>query len=145
MIEVGLDRLIAARFEQTGAWRRNEHGQVVCEGSLPKAPGVYVFVVSRIIRYVGSAQRSLSARMKSYERRQRDQKSDRPVHLELGKAIDRDAIVEIYTRVINDPIQNDPDGLPIDYAIGLEAGLIQAVDPAWNRRGRKLVLDDINS
>jgi hypothetical protein len=34
--------------------------------------------------------------------------------------------------------------LPIDYTVGLEAGLIQVIDPAWNRRGRRLVLDDID-
>jgi hypothetical protein len=32
----------------------------------------------------------------------------------------------------------------IDYAVGLEAGLIEAIDPTWNRRGRKSVLDKID-
>jgi hypothetical protein len=119
---------------------------------VPKAPGVYLFIAGGIVKYVGSAQKSLHARMKSYERRQRDQKltllvpqSTRPIHRELGKAIDGHKAVEVHTLVIPNPLQDGVDGLPIDYAIGLEAGLIQAVNPAWNRRGRTLLLDDIDT
>ena len=68
--------------------------------------------------------------------------STRPVHAELGRAIDGNMPVEIHTMVIDQPSRSD--GLPIDYAVGLEAGLIEALDPAWNRRGRKSVLDEID-
>ena len=150
--DIDLDRLIAARFEHTGTWRRNEVGNAVCEGRPPDAPEVYVFVVDRTVRYVGSAQKSLSARMQSYARRQQQRdkdklQSNRLVHRKLGEAIDKkNAVVDVYTLVINDPIENER-GLPVDHAIGLEGGLIRAVDPAWNRQGRKkkrLVLDDID-
>jgi hypothetical protein len=136
---------IAEKFEKTGTWRRNEQGQAICDGPIPTSPGVYLFIVGGAVKYVGSALKSLHSRMRSYERRQRDQKSRRPVHLQLGRAIEKHSIVEVHTLVIKNPIKSDPTGLPIDYAIGLEAGLIQALDPEWNRRGRKLVLDDIDS
>jgi excinuclease UvrABC nuclease subunit len=34
--------------------------------------GVYLFVVGDVVQYVGSAQKSLHSRMRSYERRQHD-------------------------------------------------------------------------
>jgi hypothetical protein len=139
-----LRNLIAAKFERTGTWRRNKQMQAICEGSIPPAPGVYLFIVGGVIHYVGSAQESLLSRIKSYERRQRDRTSARPVHVELGIAIDGSLPVEVHTLVIDQPLQYGLDGLPIDYTVGLEAGLIQAIDPAWNRRGRRLVLDDID-
>jgi hypothetical protein len=136
-----LNELIAAKFERTGVWRRNEQGLSLCEGPIPKSPGVYLFIVGGVIRYIGSAQRSLHSRMKSYERRQRDGKSIRPVHVALGKAIDGCVPVEVHTLVIDEPLRDGLEGLPIDYAVGLEAGLIRAVDPVWNRRGRTQILD----
>jgi hypothetical protein len=58
-----LNRLIAAKFEKTGTWRRNEQQQAICDGSVPTSPGVYLFIVGGVVQYVGSAQRSLFARM----------------------------------------------------------------------------------
>jgi hypothetical protein len=142
-----INNLIAAKFEKTGTWRRNEQQQAICDGSVPTSPGVYLFIVGGVVRYVGSAQRSLFARMKSYERRQRDRTSTRPVHAELGRAIDGSLPVEVHTLVIDQPARTCSDalgGLPIDYAVGLEAGLIEAIDPDWNRRGRRSVLDEID-
>ena len=54
-----------------------------------------------------------------------------------------DGMDKVHTLVIDQPLQDGLDGLPIDYTVGLEAGLIQVIDPTWNRRGRKLVLDEI--
>ena len=112
---------------------------------MPTSPGVYLFIVGGVVQYVGSAQKSLHSRMRSYERRQRDPKSNRPVHTALRKAIGGSLPVEVHTLVIDQPARTCVlGGLPIDYAVGLEAGLIEAIDPAWNRRGRKSVLDKID-
>jgi hypothetical protein len=58
------------------------------------------------------------------------------VHRKLREAINDKLAVAVYTLMINEPIANE-HGLPVDHAIGLEGGLIRAIDPAWNRRGRK--------
>jgi hypothetical protein len=55
-----LNSLIAAKFDRTGTWRRNEQGHAICGGALPKTPGVYLFVVGGVIRYIGSAQKTQS-------------------------------------------------------------------------------------
>ena len=145
VIDTGLDRLKAGGFTNSGTWKRSGQEPPHCEGPIPSEPGVYVFVQGGRIRYVGAAQKRLSSRIKSYERRQRDQSSNRPVHVALTKAVTKTEVVEVYTRVITPPIQVTFDGLPIDYLVGLEAGLIEEFKPAWNRRGRKLVLDEIDT
>jgi hypothetical protein len=137
-----LNSLIAVKFQKTGTWHRNEQGQAICVGPVPKSPGVYLFVVDGVVHYIGSSLKSLHSRMRGYERRQRGRTPQRPIHSELGNAIEARTVVKVHTVVIKEPIQYDPDGLPVDYAIGLEAGLIQALNPMWNRRGRKLVLDN---
>jgi hypothetical protein len=53
--------------------------------------------------------------------------------------------VEVYTFVVERPLHDGPNGLPIDLAIGLEAGLIRILCPSWNRRGRTPGLDEIGS
>ncbi len=58
-------RRMSATTKRTGVWRRNEQGHAICEGSLPKEPGVYLFIEGRVIRYVGAAQTTLHSRMRT--------------------------------------------------------------------------------
>jgi hypothetical protein len=96
------------------------------------------------VHYVGSAQGSLHGRMRNYESQQRRGTSGRPVHAKLREAIDSGISVEVHTLEILQPLQEGLHGLPIDYTVGLEAGLIRVINPAWNRRGRSMLLDDID-
>jgi hypothetical protein len=48
----------------------------------------------------------------------------------------------VYILAIAPVIELGRHGLPVNYLIGLEAGLIEKLDPAWNRRGRKVVLEE---
>jgi hypothetical protein len=53
------ERLIAGGFTRVGVWRRDDTlGAIRFDGeaALPRAPGVYAYVVDDEIRYVGSAQ-----------------------------------------------------------------------------------------
>jgi excinuclease UvrABC nuclease subunit len=145
VIETELGRLITWGFIRSGTWRRDAGSPPRCEGDIPKEPGVYVFVESGHIRYVGAAKKCIRSRMDSYQRRQRDRSSSRPVHRALAKAVTATNVVEVYTRVIATAIQVGPDGLPVDHLVGLEAGLIEKFKPEWNRRGRKLVADKIET
>jgi hypothetical protein len=137
-----LERLMAAGFQPTGTWV-SHNGKVTCDGNIPSGPGVYAFLVGREVRYVGSAQSSLRDRMTSYERRQENQSSTRPVHIGLGDAIGSGLKVAVYTLTVRPALETGRHGLPVDYLVGLEAGLIQDIKPAWNRRGRKLLLDEL--
>jgi hypothetical protein len=136
-VKKALERLAAGGFTYTAAWRRNGQAPPVCDGVLPKDAGVYVFVQNDSIYYVGAAERSLHSRIKSYERRQRDQSAGRPVHTALASAVTPENPVEIWTRIVKPAHQKELDGLPINCLIGLEKGLIDLFDPDWNRRGRK--------
>lgn len=144
MIQVISDRLIVEKFIPTSTWERDGHGQAHINGDVPAQPGVYLFVIGGKIYYVGSAVSSLRSRMASYRRRQNGGLPSRPVHIELSKALDEGKLVEVFTLVIPEPIEVGREGLPVDYAIGLEAGLIRTLNPPWNRRGSKLVLDEID-
>jgi hypothetical protein len=143
--QTALARLRAGGFTNSGTWRRIDQKTPRCEGKIPREPGVYIFVEHNCIRYIGAAQNGLQRRMKSYERRQCDLSSPRPVHRALAKAVTATDVVEVYTLVIIGASEVGNEGLPVDRLVGLEAGLIEEFKPAWNRRGRKLILDKIEA
>ncbi len=116
-------------------------GNVTCTGQVPTGPGLYVFVGNGKVLYVGAAQNSLQKRMRSYVRRQRNKSSNRPVHVALAKAMETGLQVEVYTLEIAQVMELGPYGLPVNYLVGMEAGIIQELNPAWNRRGVTLIVD----
>ena len=77
--------------------------------------------------------------MQGYKRRQREVfcSITRPVHVALKLAVINGLLVEVYTLVITSRILYPNHGLPVDYLLGLEEGLIRTVTPKpeWNRRG----------
>jgi hypothetical protein len=136
-----LDDLNAAGFQHKGYWCCDEAGDAICRGGIPNVPGLYLFTVDSEIRYVGAALESLLKRMGSYQRRQRDGQSKRPVHVELRKTIRRDETVRIYVRETDVAAVIKWGDLPVSIILGAEAALIRAIDPQWNRRGRTTELD----
>ena len=138
---LGLDQLRKAGFGANGEWKRRD-GRVFCDGQVPDLPGVYLFVIGTDIRYVGSALKSLARRMRSYERRQATDSSDRAVHAGLKAAIDGKHPVHVLTLSGVPVLTTCADGLPCNYLLGLESGLIETLNPAWNRRGRRLVVEE---
>ena len=94
-----MDDLRAAEFRSVAKWRRGVDS-ISCDGDVPQKSGLYLFVVEQHVRYVGSALNRLDKRMQSYQRRQRDQRSNRPVQKELADAVNRGECVEVYVRAI---------------------------------------------
>ena len=139
--DAGLARLIEAGFGLAGTWALKD-GIASCMGNFPDIAGVYVFIANGKICYVGSAQHSLQKRMLSYQRRQANRSSSRPVHASLTDALASGSEVKVYILAIAPVIEVGSHGLPINYLIGLEAGLIEKLDPTWNRRGRKAILEE---
>lgn len=137
---LGMDQLLAAGFTKVAIWRRGDTGEVRCEGAIPAAAGIYMFATSGNVRYVGAAT-NLRGRMQSYERRQSTPVARRPVHPELAKALEGGGEIEVYALELDQSAQLDWKGLPVHPILGLEAGLIVALNPAWSRRGRKLTID----
>ncbi len=148
--EIGEEHLVQVTFDemksvggffQVAEWRRSTDGIISCEGDVPSKPGLYLFAVEQHVRYVGSALERLDKWMQSYQRRQRDNRSNRPVHAGLAEAINKGERVEIYVRPIPENARNVWQGLPVSVILGVEAALIADLNPLWNRRGRVLLLD----
>ena len=139
---VDLEHLRKAGFVQTAEWKRRDD-KVRCEGLISNSTGVHLFVVGTEVRYVGSALKSSARRMRSYERRQASDSSDRAVHAGLKAAIDAGHPVQVLTLSGVTVLKTCADGMPFNYLLGLEAGLIQSMNPAWNRRGRRLAENEI--
>ena len=131
-----IDDLVKVGFLPSGSWRRDADRGVTCGDKIPDESGVYLFVRQGRVEYVGSALKSLSRRMRSYERRQRAHDVSRLVHRELAKAIGASEKVEVYVRSIPSGERIAWNGLPVSVLLGVEAALIAVVDPPWNSRGR---------
>ena len=127
-----VERLLAAGFRRTGAWRLVS-GAFRLPGldTLPREPGVYAYAIDGKIHYVGSAQRGLRARLRHYE----IAKTLRTVHRvrqEIMNLLAAGHEVEVFTFV---PKRLYWRGLPVDMVAGLEEGLIRELRPVWNVRG----------
>ena len=119
-------------FKQCAFWRLRDNSTFL-EGELPKNPGIYLFVVDDIVRYVGKADETLYRRVRSYERRMRGDKRLRPVHEGIRDALKRGDEVTVFTLDIEEPGIIEYEGMPLDTLVGLEAGLIEKIDLVWNR------------
>ena len=133
---LSLDELRAAGFERCGTWTL-EGEQIDVLGDLPRNPGVYLFVVRRKVRYVGKADGPLRKRISRYRRTM--QKGDRPrsVHEGIEAALDSGKRVHIYTFRLATRKPHYRKGLPYDLLTGLEAGLIEILNPKWNQFNSK--------
>jgi hypothetical protein len=136
-----LDELKTLGFQRQAAWARDKAGNTICRGDIPDTAGLYLFCVTSEIRYVGAALGSLRRRMRSYQRRQHNRSSTRPVHKKLAEAIERGEFVEVFTRAIDVQASTEYLGLPVSIILGAEAALIARINPERNRRGRAALLD----
>jgi hypothetical protein len=131
LIDVG--RLIEAGFMRIGQWTAVEETAFALDCIVPTTPGVYVFVVDGIIRYIGLTQRGLRGRMAHYVRGHSRQRTSARVKALILAALAAGSRVEI---LIATPDPLEWNGLPVHTAPGLEAGLIRLIRPEWNIQGR---------
>ena len=102
------------------------------ETPLPNDAGVYAYTVAGVVHYVGSAQRGLRRRLRNYEISQTMRTASR-IRQEILDLIDQGLVVQSFTIL---PLPLTLSGLlPVDTVLGLEAALIRAMRPAWNRHG----------
>ena len=129
---ISLLKLRAAGFERSAAWILDEGEKFDVTGSLSKHPGVYLFVVGRKVCYVGKADSSLHKRINRYRLTMRKGDRPRPVHKGIESELRSGGAVHIYTlpMAVREPRYRK--GLPYDELTGLEAGLIETLNPKWN-------------
>lgn len=127
----GIDVLIDAGFSKVGLWIATKGG-IGLSSPVPKNPGVYAFVVGGRVMYVGLTRMGFHRRMYNYQRGNERQRTSHRVNLIIAEHVRSGVSVEIY---IATPPQLEWNGLPVNAAAGLEAGLIDLIQPPWNRMG----------
>jgi hypothetical protein len=127
------DELLGGGFQLLGEWVKDENGCKLT-AKAPTEVGVYAFLVEDIVVYVGLAQRGLRVRMGHYRRGHHRQRISARVKSLIVAALASDKRVKV---LIASPRANcEWNGLPINAAAGLEAGLIRMIQPEWNIIGK---------
>ena len=123
-------------FSRIGIWEPDEgEGHIRCSANVEPKPAVYAYLVDGKIKYVGSAQRGLRARFRSYARTKQLRTAYR-IRQEILKAHKSNQEVEIF--ILMPPPEYFWKGLPVDLIAGIEEGIIRTYRPDWNRRGKGL-------
>ena len=123
--------LLAAGFQPLGVWQIVDD-KLELSAKAPVDAGVYAFILDEAVVYVGVTQNGLQTRMDQYRRGHAGQRTNARVNALIRKAVEAGQKVAVMTAV---PPSLEWNGLPIDGAAGLEAGLIRLVQPLWNMRG----------
>lgn len=129
--ETAIDMLVDAGFTLLGSWVVADSG-IRLSTSAPKDPGVYAFVVDGAVKYIGLTKMGFARRMYSYSKPGSTQRTSQRINGIISEHSRAGAVVEIYIAV---PPALEWNGLPIHAAAGLEAGLIDMIQPSWNKMG----------
>lgn len=129
--EVDIHLLVDAGFVFLGSWVVAETG-IVLSTPAPKHPGVYAFVIDGAIKYVGLTKMGFHRRMYSYSKPGNTQRTSQRINNIIAQHASAGTVVEIFIAV---PPALEWNGLPINTAAGLEAGLIELIQPEWNKLG----------
>lgn len=129
--ETSWEVLLRAGFHFLGEWRgENEDFQI--DAKAPIGAGVYSFVVDDVVMYVGLTQRGLRSRLDAYRRGYERQKTNARVKALIQESLAAGKRVKV---LVATPATAEWNGLPVNTAAGLEAGLISMIQPAWNILG----------
>lgn len=123
--------LLRAGFHFLGEWRGVDQDFQI-DAKAPTDAGVYSFVVDDVVMYVGLTQRGLRTRLDGYRRGHEKQRTNARI-----KGLIQDALVsgKRVKVLVATPPASEWNGLPVNTAAGLEAGLIAKVQPPWNILG----------
>lgn len=129
--ETSWEVLLRAGFHFLGEWRgENEDFQI--DAKAPIDAGVYSFIVDDVVKYVGLTQRGLRARLDGYRRGYERQRTNARVKALIQESLAAGKRVKV---LVATPAASEWNGLPVNTAAGLEAGLIAKIQPAWNILG----------
>ncbi len=126
-----------AGFLHVANWKRNPARGFKEIAKYEDGVGIYVFVAQEKVHYVGESERRLSLRLEEYASKLKTGRSFRKVHKGLMSCKHKET-VQILVYPLKGARLVWHDGLPIDRLLGLECGLIEALDPSWNPKGSVL-------
>lgn len=121
--------LLRAGFLSIGEWIRTVEGELKLEAKPPIEPGVYAFVVDDVVVYVGLTNNGLKTRLNQYRIGHKGQRTNARVKQLITETLSKGQRVAVLVAL---PAPGEWNGLPVNTAAGLEAGLIQMSRPIWN-------------
>jgi hypothetical protein len=124
--------LSGAGFLPIGEWIRTSDGELKLDAKPPIEPGVYAFVVDDVVVYVGLTSNGLKARLDQYRLGHKGQRTNARVKQLITESLSKGQQVAVFVAM---PTPTEWNGLPVNTAAGLEAGLIQMARPVWNIMG----------
>ncbi|HET9177051.1 MAG TPA: hypothetical protein VFQ24_01700 [Terriglobia bacterium] len=130
--DVSWQALTKAGFKLLGEWTRDGESAIRFAGQAPTSPGVYAFVVDDVVVYVGLTLNGLRTRFDQYRRGHKRQRTSARINSLIGRTLAEGKHVRALAATPN-PLEWQ--GLPINTAAGLEAGLIEMIQPSWNIKG----------
>ena len=125
-------RLIDSGFQRVGCWEFTSSRELTHSIDLPRSAGVYAFAIDGIVQYVGLASVSLHQRLGLYRKPGISQRTNLRLNEIIRDQLGNGVVVEI---LVASPPDHDWNGLRINWAEGLEAGLIAEFNLPWNMRG----------
>jgi hypothetical protein len=124
--------LVQKGFVELGNWELHELDGIRLSSPPPAKPGVYIFSLNGSVVYVGVSERSLKQRLYFYSKPGPRQLTSIRIkklileHLRKGDAI---------SVCVAHPESMDWRGVNLPMDTALEAGLIRAYRPIWNKMG----------
>lgn len=132
---MSLDLLRTAGFEFLGDWQADEEGIKLSFAPVKGSATVYAFVVDDTLMYVGLTQRCFYNRMAGYRHGKASQVTNVRIRNLIRGALQNGSKVQVLAVSPSDALQWR--GLPINVAVGLEAGLIDLLKPIWNMLNKR--------
>jgi hypothetical protein len=126
------EALLRAGFLFLGEWQPDGDGEFKLDTKAPADSGVYAFIVDEVVMYIGLTQRGLRGRLDGYRRGYERQRTNARVKRLIAEALASGKRVKV---LVATPEPMPWNGLPINTAAGLEAGLITMIQPEWNILG----------
>jgi hypothetical protein len=124
--------LTDAGFQFLGEWTHDPESLLQLDAKASGAPRVYAFVVDDIVVYVGLTLSGLKIRLDQYRRGHKGQKTSSRINGRISQTLHEGKRVKV---LVATPEPTEWQELPVNTAAALEAGLIEMIRPAWNRRG----------
>ena len=124
--------LLKNGFVYGADWQSDGNGGIRLDRAAPSDPGVYVFVEEDQVVHVGTTRRMLADRMRDYRIGHAGQLTSARIKAALVSAMAGGKVLRVLFAA---PGMTDWNGLPVEIAAGLEAGLLARFQPGWNRKG----------
>lgn len=124
--------LLRADFKFVGEWISRAGDDIRLDATAPVEPGVYAFVLNDEVVYVGLTQTGLRTRLGHYRLGHERQRTSARVKGLIVAALAAGERIKV---LVATPAASEWNGLPVNTAAGLEAGLIQMIRPQWNIQG----------